>query len=264
MAPLPDGFSYAEWNATYNALSFGIAAMGSATIFFWLQLPNVTKNYRTALTITGIVTLIATYHYIRIFNSWSEAFEVASKDGGDYAVKLTGAPFNDGYRYVDWLLTVPLLLIELILVMKLPQAETVSLSWKLGLASALMVALGYPGEIQEDLSVRWFWWCLSMIPFCYVVFTLAVGLAEATSKQPSPAAASLASAARYLTVLSWCTYPFVYMVKSVGLAGPAATMYEQVGYSLADVLAKAVFGVLIWAIAAEKSAVEESGKLLPN
>ncbi|CAE8693953.1 unnamed protein product [Polarella glacialis] len=121
-----------------------------------------------------------------------------------------------------------------------------------------MVALGYPGEIQEDLSVRWFWWCLSMIPFCYVVFTLAVGLAEATSKQPSPAAASLASAARYLTVLSWCTYPFVYMVKSVGLAGPAATMYEQVGYSLADVLAKAVFGVLIWAIAAEKSAVEES------
>ncbi|CAE8673426.1 unnamed protein product [Polarella glacialis] len=257
MAPLPDGFSYAEWNATYNALSFGIAAMGSATIFFWLQLPNVTKNYRTALTITGIVTLIATYHYIRIFNSWSEAFEVVSKDGGDYAVKLTGAPFNDGYRYVDWLLTVPLLLIELILVMKLPQTETVNLSWKLGLASALMV-------IQEDLSVRWFWWCLSMIPFCYVVFTLAVGLDEATSKQPSPAAASLASAARYLTVLSWCTYPFVYMVKSVGLAGPAATMYEQVGYSLADVLAKAVFGVLIWAIAAEKSAVEESGKLLPN
>ncbi|CAE8609365.1 unnamed protein product [Polarella glacialis] len=140
--------------------------------------------------------------------------------------------------------------------MKLPQAETVSLSWKLGLASALMV-------IQEDLSVRWFWWCLSMIPFCYVVFTLAVGLAEATSKQPSPAAASLASAARYLTVLSWCTYPFVYMVKSVGLSGPAATMYEQVGYSLADVLAKAVFGVLIWALASEKSAIEESGKLLP-
>ncbi|CAE8606539.1 unnamed protein product [Polarella glacialis] len=185
MAPLPDSFSYAEWNATYNRLSFGVAAMGSATIFFWLQPPNVTKNYRTALTIIGIVTLIATYHYIRIFNSWSEAFTVSSKDGGDYTVQLTGSPFNDGYRYVDWLLTVPLLLIELILVMKLPQAETVSLSTKLGLASTLMVALGYPGEIQEDLSVRWFWRRLSMIPFCYVVFTLTVGLTEATSKQPS-------------------------------------------------------------------------------
>lgn len=65
-------------------------------------------------------------------------------------------------------------------------------------------------------------------------------------------------------MLFWCIYPFVYMVKSVGLAGPAAIMCEQVGYSLADVLDKAVFGVLIWAIAAEKSAIEESGKLLSN
>ncbi|CAE8655359.1 unnamed protein product [Polarella glacialis] len=235
--------------------------MGSATIFFWLQLPNVSKSYRTALTITGIVTLIATYHYIRIFNSWVEAFEVLSKDGGDYTVQLTGAPFNDGYRYVDWLLTAPLLLIELILVMKLPQQETVSLSWKLGLASALMVALGYPGEIQEDLSVRWFSWSLSMIPFCYAVFSRAEGLAGATSKQPSCSQPCICCAIPDRAVL---VHLPMYMVKSVGLAGPRATMYEQVCYSIADVMAKAVFGVLIWAIAAEKSAVEESGKKLPK
>merc|ERR1712045_1086580 len=66
MAPLPDGFTYGQWCLVYNALSFGIAGMGSATIFFWLQLPNVTKNYRTALHITGLVTAIATYHYVRI------------------------------------------------------------------------------------------------------------------------------------------------------------------------------------------------------
>merc|ERR1712061_457009 len=104
------------------------AGMGSATIFFWLQLANVNKAYRTALNITGLVTAIATYHYIRIFNSWVDAFTIANKDGGDYVVKLSGAPFNDAYRYVDWLLTVPLLLIELILVMKLPKEETVKLA----------------------------------------------------------------------------------------------------------------------------------------
>merc|ERR1712018_814914 len=104
--------------------------------------------------------------------------------GGPYQVTLSGAPFNDAYRYVDWLLTVPLLLIELILVMKLPAAETVSLSWQLGVASALMVSLGYPGEIQDDLSVRWQWWSMAMVPFCYVVFSLVVGLNEATDKQP--------------------------------------------------------------------------------
>merc|ERR1711977_228754 len=149
------GWDYGSWSAVYNALSFGIAGMGSATIFFWLQLGNVSKKYRTALTITGLVTFIATYHYFRIFNSWNDAFDVKfSADSGDYVVTLTGEPFNDAYRYVDWILTVPLLLIELILVMGLPAAETASLSWQLGVSSAVMVALGYPGEIQDDLTQR--------------------------------------------------------------------------------------------------------------
>merc|ERR1719224_175461 len=134
--------------------------------------------------ITGLVTFIATYHYFRIFNSWNEAFVVQYEETAkNYVVKLSGAPFNDAYRYVDWILTVPLLLIELILVMGLPASEMVSKSWTLGVASALMVALGYPGEIQSDPSGRWLWWFFAMIPFLYVVAELAVGLSEATQKQ---------------------------------------------------------------------------------
>jgi len=262
MAPLAGDFTYGEWSLVYNSLSFGIAGMGAATIFFWLQLPNVTKNYRTALAITGLVTAIATYHYVRIFNSWVDAFVVKNVNGGEYQVALSGAPFNDAYRYVDWLLTVPLLLIELILVMRLPKEETVALSWKLGVASAIMVALGYPGEIQDDLLVRWIWWALAMVPFSFVVHSLVVGLGEATEKQ-AESVKGLVVAARYLTVISWLTYPFVYIIKSIGLKGDVATTYEQVGYSVADVVAKAVFGVLIWAIAAGKSA-EESHGLLPQ
>merc|ERR1712063_6371 len=226
-----------------------------------MGLPNVTKNYRSALAITGLVTAIATYHYVRIFNSWVGAFEVSNAaDHQEYTVTLTGEPFNDAYRYVDWLLTVPLLLIELILVMKLPANETSSMSWKLGVASAIMVALGYPGEIQNSLGMRWLWWALAMLPFCYVVFTLVAGLNEATDKQPE-SARSLVAAARYVTAISWLTYPFVYIIKSCGLAGAIATTLEQVGYSIADFVAKAVFGVLIYAIAAAKSEEEESGLL---
>ena len=87
-----------------------------------------------------ISRFIATYHYFRIFNSWNDAFDVKfDAKENDYAVQLTGAPFNDAYRYVDWLLTVPLLLIELILVMGLPAEETASKAWSLGVASAMMV-----------------------------------------------------------------------------------------------------------------------------
>ena len=86
-------------------------------------------------------------------------------------------------------------------------------------------------------------------------------LSEATAKQAASVAPLILNA-RILTAVSWLTYPFVYLLKNIGLAGPSATTYEQIGYSAADVTAKAVFGVLIWAIAAEKSKIEEQQKLL--
>jgi bacteriorhodopsin len=263
MAPLPTDFTYGQWSLVYNSLSFGIAGMGSATIFYWLSLPNLAKEYRTALMITGLVTAIATYHYIRIFNSWCDAFTVsnAADPKGEYTVVNTGEPFNDAYRYVDWLLTVPLLLIELILVMKLEPKQTKTLGTGLGVMSAVMVALGYPGEIQDSLSMRWIWWGAAMIPFCVVVGVLVVGLGGATKKQPE-CVQGLVAGARYLTVISWLTYPFVYLMKNIGLKGSTATTYEQVGYSVADVVAKAVFGVLIWAIAAGKTAAQGKAGLV--
>jgi len=222
------------------------------------------KKYRTALTITGLVTFIATYHYFRIFNSWNDAFDVKfNRNIGDYAVTLTGAPFNDAYRYVDWVLTVPLLLIELILVMGIPAEETVTKSWTLGVASAAMVALGYPGEIQNDPSGRWKWWAFAMCPFMYVVKELAIGLKEAAGHQEE-SVATLTGYACWLTIISWLTYPFVYIIKMLGISGVAATAGEQIGYSAADVVSKAVFGVLIWAIASAKSKIEEDGALLKN
>lgn len=278
MAVLAGDFTYAQWSAVYNALSFGIAGMGAACVFAFFQHFNVIKKYRTALVINGLVTLIATYHYFRIFDSWNAAFTVAEK-GGVYEVVKTGKPFNDAYRYVDWLLTVPLLLAELVLVMGLPDEQTRALTWKLGLSSAIMVSLGYPGEISSVQSTRWIFWALSMIPFLYIVYTLLVGLAGPAGKDEDDEyedeeaetitpvvmgdAASqarltmLMKSARYLTVVSWLTYPVVYAIKSADVASAAATTYEQVGYSLADFLAKAVFGILIWAIASTKSDIEE-------
>jgi len=100
-----------------------------------------------------------------------------------------------------------------------------------------------------------------MIPFIYVVKELAVGLGDASAKQ-APSVASLTGYARWLTIISWLTYPFVYIIKTLGTEGSvAATAGEQIGYSFADVVAKAVFGVLIWAIAAEKTKIEEDGNM---
>ena len=242
----------------YNAFSFTLAAMAAATIFLWLGRSQVGPAYKTALTISGLVTAIATYHYWRIFESWEGAFEV--RNG---VVTVTGLAFNDAYRYVDWLLTVPLLLIELVLVMRLSDDETMSKSVKLGAAAALMVVLGYPGEIATDNTTRAIWGTLSAIPFAYVMFELFKGLGASIERQPENVR-ELVKKARLLTFASWGFYPIVYMIPYTSLSGGLVTTGVQVGYTIADIIAKAGVGVLIYIIAVRKSAAEYGTPAIAN
>ena len=244
---LVETITVGQYELVYNAFSFAIAVMGAATLFFFLGRSQVAPAYRTALTISGLVTLIAGYHYLRIFNSWDSTFAVTAGQ-----IKVTGVKFNDAYRYVDWLLTVPLLLIELILVMRLPRRETVVKATKLGLLAALMVVLGYPGEIASNSGTRWMWWSLAMVPFAIIVYDLFIGLRDSISSQPV-AARSLINSARWITIISWSFYPVVFVFPMIGMTGGTASTAVQVGYTVADIVAKAVFGVLIFLIAARKS-----------
>ena len=180
-------------------------------------------------------------HYIRIFNSWTEAYEfpAAGENGSVADPTITGKPFNDvrgplpspprrrlcrlhaspcatrqAYRYMDWLLTVPLLLIEIIFCMNLPAQEISDLSWKLGVASGLMIILGYPGELlieEEQLGTRFSYWFAAMLPFLYVVYTLLIGLKSAINSEGNPAVAGMLNQVCWATVISWCTYPVVYL-----------------------------------------------------
>lgn len=239
-----------QYDLIYNAFSFSIAVMGAATLFFILGRSQVGAAYRTAISITALVTGIALYHYFRITQSWVEAYTVVNG-----VVTVTGVKFNDAYRYVDWLLTVPLLLVELILVMRLSSKETASLSLKLGGLAAIMVALGYPGEISSAAGTRWLWWGLAMIPFVIIVYELFFGLKKALDAQPE-SARGLVNAARWLTVISWCFYPVVFVFPMIGFTGGDASVAVQVGYSVADIVAKAAFGVLIFMIAVRKTEYE--------
>ena len=115
----------------YNALSFVFAAMLASFVYFLLVRNQITRKNQAALTLTTLVVLIAGYHYLRIFNSWNEAFHYVASTG-NYVE--SGIPFNEGYRYVDWLLTVPLLLAELIMVLRLKAEITRGLIIKLSVA----------------------------------------------------------------------------------------------------------------------------------
>jgi bacteriorhodopsin len=242
--------SFGQYSLVYNAFSFTFATMAATTLFLWLGRSQVGHAYKTALTISGLVCAIAAYHYLRIFESWEAAYTI--KDG---AVAMSGVAFNDAYRYVDWLLTVPLLLIELILVMRLSAEETVSKSMKLGGAAALMIILGYPGEIAADNSTRMLWGTLSAIPFVYIMWQLFAGLGASINSQPE-SVRELVKKARLLTFASWGFYPIVYMIPYTNLGGADVTVAVQIGYTIADLIAKAGVGVLVYMIATRKSEAE--------
>ena len=241
-----------QFSLVSNFFSFTIATMAAATIFLWLGRSQVSKHYKTALTISGLVTFIALYHYIRIYDSWNATYTVVNG-----VITQSGVAFNDAYRYVDWLLTVPLLLIELILVMRLSHNETVSKSIRLGLLAAIMIVLGYPGEISDIAGTRWLWWALAMIPFLWIVYELFVGLKDSIASQPA-SVRGLVNKARWVTVLSWSFYPVVFIFPMIGLVGADAETAVQIGYTIADIVAKAVFGVLIFMIAVRKSEADEA------
>lgn len=239
-----------QYSLVYNAFSFTFATMAATTLFLWISRSQVAPPYKTALTISGLVTAIAAYHYFRIFESWVGAYDISAAN-----IVASGVQFNDAYRYVDWLLTVPLLLIELILVMRLSQSETVSKSWKLGLAAAAMIILGYPGEIATDNGTRALWGTLSTIPFLYIVYELFSGLGASIERQPE-AVRGLIKQARLLTFASWGFYPLVYMIPFLNLGGADVETAVQIGYTIADIIAKCGVGVLVYMIAVRKSAIE--------
>merc|ERR1712005_94590 len=189
-------------------------------------------------------------HYIRIFNSWVDAYKYTAGTLSDGAMQIgapspTGVPFNDAYRYMDWLLTVPLLLIEILLVMNLEEKTFSEKAKVLGVGSALMIVSGYYGElvITGDLTPRWMCWCLSMCFFLYIVYELLVGLSNATNAESDPDIRGKISTAQVMTVISWCTYPIVYLFPMIMQNGGSIVVAIQIGYCASDIISKCGVGI---------------------
>ncbi len=224
----------------YNALSFGTAVMLGAFVYFLTQISSVAKKYRSSVAASAVVVGIAGYHYYRIWSGWSEG------------------QVNEGYRYADWLITVPLLIVELLIVLGTSPERRRSLMTTLVPATALMVALGYPGEVSTDDGTKWLFWVLAMIPFVYILYVL-VGELKAVKARESAGIAALITNATRILLVTWCVYPITYLFP-VFFEYPhdGAETARQLGYTIADITAKAGYGLAILAIAKARSANEPS------
>ena len=218
----------------YNALSFGTAVMLGAFVYFLTQMNSVAKQYRNGVAVSAVVVGIAGYHYFRMWSGWAEGM------------------VNEGYRYADWLITVPLLVIELLIVLGVTADRRKKLMTSLVPATVLMIGLGYPGETSANETTKWTFWVLSMIPFLYILFTLSGELKAAKARETGAVSTSITNATRIL-LITWLVYPIAYLIPVVFTVSDGAEAGRQVAYTIADITAKALYGLMILNIAKARS-----------
>ncbi len=247
--------SSGQFDGVYNLFSLAIASLGFTGLYLVLSQKRVLPRYRNAVVVSAMVCFIATYHYFRIFENFKASY-VTTAQGGKGTYNLTAIGFNEAYRYVDWFLTVPLLLVETVAVLALARSVAKPLLTKLVIASGLMIALGYPGEIATSTGTRLVWGTLSTIPFIYLLYVLFVELSKSLDRQPEQVRGTV-SKLRIMLVGLWGVYPIAYLFPVFGFDGASAFVLRQAGYSIADILAKAAFGLVIYKVARVKSEVDD-------
>ena len=233
------GLSATEINVVGGFFSLTFAVFLGSALFFFISRMDVAPVYRMAVTISGVIVTIAGYHYFRIMQS----FEKAAMGEG---------LFNEAYRYVDWVVTVPLLLTELVLVLSIAAERRKSLLTKLVPYSAAMIALGYPGEISSDTTTKWIFWALSMVFFVLILATLFGELSKQIASE-RPEVQSTLRTLRTVLLVTWSFYPIAYLFPILLDDAGLGFVLVNVGYAIADITAKAGYGLMIHHVAKVKT-----------
>ena len=249
-APLVGGGLALLSNPTYAAstsvlkqndfvgISFWIISMAliAATVFFFLERDRVSPKWKTSLTVSGLVTLVAAVHYFYMRDVW---------------VATGTSPTV--FRYIDWLITVPLLMIEFYLILAAITKVSAGIFWRLMIGTLVMLIGGYLGEAGY-LAV-WPAFIIGMAGWAYILYEIFLGEASKVSAASAPASVQSAfNTMRWIVTIGWAIYPIGYFFGYLTGAGPESSANAlNIIYNLADVLNKIAFGLIIWAVAVSES-----------
>ena len=221
----------------YVGVSFWIisAAMVAATYFFYVERDRVVGKWKTSLTVAAMVTGIAAIHYF-----YMRGFYVSTGDSPTV------------FRYVDWILTVPLQIIEFYLILAAITVVSVSLFWRLLIASLVMLIAGYLGEVNSgNSSMLWIFFIIGLIAWVYIIYEIFAGEASKISAEKGTEASKKAfNALRLIVTIGWAIYPLGYLY---GYAGGGDIAALNIIYNLADFINKIAFGLIIWSCAVSES-----------
>ena len=218
----------------FVGISFWLISMAlvASTAFFFLETQRVEGKWKTSLTVSGLVTLVAAVHYFYMRDVWIET-------GSTPLV----------YRYIDWLITVPLLMVEFYLILRAITNVSGGVFWRLMIGTLVMLSAGYAGEAGYISPLIGF--IVGMAGWAYILYEIFFGEAGQVASDQAPESVQNAfSTMRWIVTIGWAIYPLGYFMGYFTGAGPESSAASlNIIYNLADVINKIAFGVIIWNVA---------------
>ena len=231
----------------FVGISFWLISMAlvASTAFFFIETQRVEGKWKTSLTVSGLVTLVAAVHYFYMRDVW---------------VNTGSTPTV--YRYIDWLITVPLLMVEFYLILRAIGNVSGGIFWRLMIGTLVMLVGGYAGEV--GYINEWLGFIIGMAGWAYILYEVFAGEAGQMSADQAPESVKSAfSTMRWIVTIGWAIYPLGYVlgyfvyVDDAGATTQAASEALNIVYNLADVVNKIAFGLLIWYAATASSKDEQ-------
>ena len=215
----------------FVGITFWLIAMGmlAATAFFFIERSSVPSAWKTSVTVAGLITGIAFVHYMYMRGVW---------------VQTGNTPTV--YRYIDWLITVPLQMIEFYLILSAVRKVSSGMFWRLLIGSLVMIMGGYLGE--AEYINKYLGFVIGMVGWIYILYEIFSGEAgRAAAKSGSKPFVTAFSALRMIVTVGWAIYPIGYIFGY--LTGGVDPNSLNVIYNIADFINKIAFGLIIWAAA---------------
>jgi len=213
------------------AISFWIISISmiAATVFFLMESTMVSRHWKTSMNVGALVTLVAAVHYMYMREFW---------------VQIGTSPIV--YRYIDWTITVPLLMIEFYLILSAVQPDLgQGVFWRLLIGTIVMLAAGYMGEAA--IINAWAGFIVGMLGWGFIIFEIFAGEAGkccANGENVGEHVKSAFATCRFIVIVGWSIYPLGYFFGY--LMGGVDDSALNLAYNLADFVNKIAFCLAIW------------------
>ena len=244
-------YSPVEWQLVAHILVLGFAAQAAGLVYFLTTMRDLAPRYRIASVLGSIVMVSAFLLLLAQSMSWQNTF--VFQNG---VFERGEGIFSNGFRYLNWLIDVPLLLLQLVIVLGLAAAGARRLGVLFVGSGVAMIVLGYIGQFFETSNVTalWIWGAISTVFYIVLLYLTWTEIGKALPRMPE-SAANMMKIIRWVFVIVWTFYPIAYIIPAL-LPTAGGVVARQFLFTTADIVAKVIYGVMITKVAIDLSRAE--------